>query len=212
MADHDHEDDPLHIHVEDHEETYYEKRIVAISNLLMDKGIITAEELLEVLRENEAVTPVLGARVVARAWVDPAFKERLLEDGKSALAEMGIQIKRIRNIKVVENTDDLHHVTVCTLCSCYPVPLLGPPPEWYKRETYRTWMVEDPRAALKDMGLELDEGVRLRVVDSTAEIRYLVLPQRPPGAEAMSEEELADLVTRDSMIGVAVVPPPTTTV
>ena len=195
------EHDPLHIPLEGHEETYYEKRIIALTNLLMDKGIVAPEELLDVLRENEAQTPSIGARVVARAWVDPDFKQRLLKDGKTALSEMGIALKRIQNIQVVENTDSVHYLAVCTLCSCYPIPLLGPPPDWYKSEVYRARAVREPRSVLEEFGLELGEGVEVRVVDATAEIRYLVLPRRPKGTEDMNEEELAAWVTRDSLIG-----------
>ena len=200
--------DALHIPLEDHEETYYEKRIIGLSNLLMDKGIITAQELLEVLKENEEQTPAIGARVIARAWLDPDFKQRLLKNGKAALGDMGITIKRLQNIQVVENTDAVHHVAVCTLCSCYPIPLLGPPPEWYKSEVYRARAVREPRAILEEFGLDLEERVEVRVVDATAEIRYLVLPRRPKGTENMNEEELAALVTRDSMIGTGEVPSP----
>ena len=196
------EHDALHVPHHEHEETYYEKRIIALSNLLMDKGIITPQELLDVLKENEEQTPTIGARVIARAWVDADFKQRLLKNGKEALGELGIPIpRRLQNIQVVENTDSVHYVTVCTLCSCYPIPLLGPPPEWYKSEAYRSRAVKEPRAVLKEFGLKLDEGMEVRVVDATAEIRYLVLPRRPKGTENMAEEELAALVTRDSMIG-----------
>ena len=196
------EHDPLHIPLEDHEETYYERRIIALTNLLMDKGIISAQELLDVLKENEELNPSIGARVIARAWSDADFKQQLLSNGKEALVEMGITIpKRLQNIQVVENTDSVHYLAVCTLCSCYPIPLLGPPPEWYKSEVYRSRVVKEPRAVLKEFGLELDERMEVRVVDATAEIRYLVLPRRPKGTQNMSEAELAGLVTRDSMIG-----------
>ena len=189
-------------HIEGHEETYYEKRIIGLCNLLMDKGIITAQELLDVLRENEAQNPSIGARVIAKAWADPDFKQRLLKGGKQALGEIGVTVpRRLQNIQVVENTDSVHYLAVCTLCSCYPIPLLGTPPEWYKSEVYRARAVKEPRAVLKEFGLELDEKVEVRVVDATAEVRYLVLPRRPKGSEDMSEEELAALVTRDSMIG-----------
>ena len=137
----------------DHEETYYEKRIIALSNLLMDKGIITAQELLDVLKESEEQTPSIGARVIARAWVDADFKQRLLNNGKEALSQIGITIpKRLQNIQVVENTNSVHYVTVCTLCSCYPIPILGPPPEWYKSEVYRSRAVKEPRSVLKEFG------------------------------------------------------------
>lgn len=196
------EHDALHTPHDDHEETYYEKRIIALSNLLMDKGIITPQELLDVLKENEEQTPAIGARVIARAWVDADFKQRLLKNGKEALEELGIPIpRRLQNIQVVENTDSVHYVAVCTLCSCYPIPVLGPPPEWYKSEAYRSRVVREPRVVLQEFGLELDEEVEVRVVDATAEIRYLVLPRRPKGTENMNEDGLAVLVTRDSMIG-----------
>ncbi len=196
------EHDLLHIALEDHEETYYEKRIIALANLLMDKGIITAQELLDVLKENEEQNPSIGARVIARAWTDADFKQRLLKNGKEALTEMAIQIpRRLQNIQVVENTDSVHHVVVCTLCSCYPIPVLGPPPEWYKSEAYRSRVVNEPRAVLMEFGLELDERMQVRVVDATAEVRYLVLPRRPKGTESLTGKELAALVTRDSMIG-----------
>ena len=197
------EPDHLHIPLKDHEETYYEKRIIALSNLLMDKGIISSNELLGVLKENEEMNPTIGARVVARAWMDPDFKQRLLADGKGALSEMGIALKRLQNIVTVENTDSVHHLVVCTLCSCYPIPLLGPPPEWYKSDVYRSRVVREPRIVLQEFGLDLDDEMEVRVVDATAEIRYLVLPRRPGGTEDMTEEELVSLVTRDSMIGTA---------
>ena len=197
------EHDHLHIPLKDHEETYYEKRIIALSNLLMDKGIISSNELLGVLKENEEMNPTIGARVVARAWMDPDFKQRLLADGKGALSEMGIALKRLQNIVTVENTDSVHHLVVCTLCSCYPIPLLGPPPEWYKSDVYRSRVVREPRIVLQEFGLDLDDEMEVRVVDATAEIRYLVLPRRPGGTEDMTEEELVSLVTRDSMIGTA---------
>ena len=200
---------PLHIPLEDHEETYYEKRIIALSNLLMDKGIITAQELLDVLKEGEEQDPSIGARVIARAWLDADFKQRLLKNGKEALGEMGIAIpKRLHNVQVVENTDSVHYLAVCTLCSCYPIPLLGPPPEWYKSEVYRSRAVREPRAVLREFGLEIDDRVEVRVVDATAEVRYLVLPRRPAGTGNMGEEALAALVTRDSMIGTGEVPGP----
>ena len=193
----------LHIPLKDHEETYYEKRIIALSNLLMEKGIISSNELLGVLKENEEMNPTIGARVVARAWMDPDFKQRLLADGKGALSEMGIALKRLQNIVTVENTDSVHHLVVCTLCSCYPIPLLGPPPDWYQSDVYRSRVVREPRIVLQEFGLDLDDEMEVRVVDATAEIRYLVLPRRPGGTEDMTEEELVSLVTRDSMIGTA---------
>jgi nitrile hydratase len=186
---------------EDYQETYYDKLVIALCNLLIDKKVITGMELLDLLRERESQNPGVGARVVARAWVDPEFKGRLLGNGRNAVGELGIDMKDIRRLRVVENTASVHHMVVCTLCSCYPIPLLGYPPEWYKSDAYRIRAITEPRSVLKEFGLELGEDVRLRVLDSTARIRYLVLPMRPDGTEGMSEEALAALVTRDSMIG-----------
>ncbi len=199
----------LHPHLdEDHEETYYEKRIIALCNLLMDKGVINSGELLEVLQENEAQNPSIGARVVARAWNDADFKQRLLNDGKATLSEMGITLKRLDDIVALENTDSVHHVVVCTLCSCYPIPILGPAPEWYKSEVYRSRVVKEPREVLREFGVDVPADVEVRVVDSTAEVRYLVLPVRPRGTEGMTEDQLTELVTRDSMIGTGLVSVP----
>ena len=200
--------DEHHHDGEEHELSYYEKRIIALSNLLMDKGIISSRELLDELAEMGRETFMIGAQVVARAWVDDDFKQRLLQDGNLAMAEMGITLKRFRQLKVVENSNDVHNAVVCTLCSCYPISLLGQSPDWYKDELYRSWIADDPRACLRDMGLEIPGSVEIRVWDSTADVRYLVLPQRPRGTEGMGEEELAQLVTRDSMIGVGLVDPP----
>ena len=200
QADHDSHDPSVH----GGEETYYEKRIIALSDLLIDKGIITEQEIQDVVRRSEEQVPGIGSRVVAHAWKDSGFKQRLLEDGKETLGEMGIVITgHIQNIQVVENTDAVHHVVVCTLCSCYTTPLLGPAPEWYKSEAYRSRVVREPRRVLEEFGLELDQAMEVRVVDSTSEIRYLVVPRRPEGTEHLGEEELAALVTRDSMIGTA---------
>ena len=146
--------------------------------------------------------PHHGARVVARAWVDPAFKERLLADGTTAAGELGIAGAEGDNVRVVENTDEVHNLVVCTLCSCYPWPLLGVPPIWYKSFAYRARAVAEPRAVLREFGCEVADDVEIRVWDSSAAVRYLVLPQRPPGTEALTEDELAGLVTRDAMIGV----------
>src|SRR5262249_51033058 len=147
-------------------------------------------------------TPADGARLVARAWIDSDFKERLLADVRSAAAELGLDAGPAPKVVAVENTGDVHHMVVCTLCSCYPRALLGPPPAWYKSLAYRSRAVSEPRAVLAEFGLELDPDVELRVLDSTADVRYLVLPRRPDGTDALDEDELAALVTRDSMIGV----------
>jgi nitrile hydratase len=148
-------------------------------------------------------TPADGARLVARAWVDPEFKRRLLADARAAALELSLDPGPSPVVVAVENTEDVHHLVVCTLCSCYPRALLGPPPDWYKSLPYRSRAVSDPRGVLTEFGVELDEGVELRVLDSTADIRYLVIPRRPSGSDELTEEELAALVTRDSMIGVA---------
>ena len=157
--DHDHEHDP-HVDTEEHELTYYEKRIIALSNLLIDKGLISSQDLLNVLKEMEDTTPMVGAKVVARAWADADFKQRLLQDANLVMGEMGIVLQRFRLLKVVENTDAVHNAVVCTLCSCYPIPLLGYPPDWYKDETYRSWIVDDPRACLSDMGMNVPDATR----------------------------------------------------
>src|SRR5262249_8704271 len=153
-------------------------------------------------------SPADGARIVARAWVDPEFKQRLLADARAAALELGLDPGPSPVVVAVENTDAVHHMVVCTLCSCYPRGLLGPPPDWYKSLPYRSRAVSDPRGVLAEFGLELDGDVELRVLDSTADMRYLVIPRRSEGTEGMSEEELAALVTRDSMIGVAEVTAP----
>ena len=148
-------------------------------------------------------SPADGAKVVARAWVDPAFKERLLADGREATLELGLEPSTSAVLVALENTDEVHHLVVCTLCSCYPKWLLGPPPDWYKSLPYRSRAVSDPRGVLEEFGVELEDGVEVRVVDSTADVRYLVIPRRPAGTDELGEEELAALVTRDSMIGTA---------
>ena len=171
--------------------------------MLIDKGVVTAAEVDDIVLRARARTPADGAKVVARAWTDGAFKSRLLDDARAALAELGYRLSHDAELAVVENTADVHHLVVCTLCSCYPTSLLGPPPDWYKSFAYRQRAVVEPRAVLREFGLELDPRVRLAVVDSTADVRYLVLPRRPGGTQAMDEDALAALVTRDSMIGVA---------
>jgi nitrile hydratase len=181
-----------------------EVRTAAIEALLVEKGLIATDTVDAVvdLFENE-IGPRNGARVVARAWTDPDFKQRLLADATAAAAELGIGGLEGEHVVAVENTDEVHNVVVCTLCSCYPWPLLGIPPVWYKSPPYRARVVSEPRAVLAELGLDVPPEVELRVWDSSAEIRYLVLPQRPPGTDRLSEDELAALVTRDAMIGVA---------
>jgi len=181
---------------------YWGKRIYAIRELLIEKGILTDADIQDQVDDMEARTPANGARMVARAWVDPAYKERLLNDPKAACAEMGIDATSLTEFVVLENTEQVHNLVVCTLCSCYPRPILGRPPDWYKSFAYRSRAVVEPRAVMREFGTELPEAVEVRVFDSSADMRYLVLPRRPEGTEDMSEAELAALVTRDSMIGV----------
>lgn len=187
-----------------------EQRVQALESLLVAKGLISSETLDKLVEtyEND-LGPVNGARVVARAWVDPAYKERLLTDATAAIAELGFSGLQGEHMVVVENTPDTHNLVVCTLCSCYPWPVLGLPPAWFKDAAYRSRSVVDPRGVLRDFGLELDESTAVKVWDSSAEIRYMVLPERPAGTEGMSEAELTALVSRDSMIGVTRVGPPT---
>ena len=184
-------------------------RVKSLESLLVEKGLLdsAALDVLVDTYENK-VGPRNGAAVVARAWTDPAFKQRLLEDGEAAIAEMGYAGGQGEKLTVVENTSDVHNVIVCTLCSCYPWPLLGLPPTWYKSAAYRSRTVIEPRTVLSELGLEVDEDVEVRVWDSNAASRYFVLPQRPSGTAGMSEAQLAELVTRDTMIGVARVPSP----
>jgi len=179
-------------------------RVKALESLLLEKGILASETVDRIadLYEKE-VGPRNGARAVARAWTAPGFKQRLLADPVAACAELGIGGMQGEDMVVVENSDDVHNVIVCTLCSCYPWPVLGLPPVWYKSPPYRARMVREPRALLRELGVDLPDSVEIRVWDSSAEVRYLVLPQRPAGSEGRSESELAELVTRDAMIGVA---------
>ncbi len=185
-----------------HELSYHAKRIYAIRELLLEKGVVTREDIQAQIDYQEARSPANGARLVARAWVDPKFKARLLADPKAACAEMGIDATSLNEFVVLENSEKVRHMVVCTLCSCYPRPILGRPPDWYKSFNYRARAVNDPRGVMREFGQELGADIEVRVHDSTADIRYLVLPLRPPGTEGMSGEELAKLVTRDSMIGV----------
>jgi len=179
-------------------------RVKALESLLVEKGLVksaTIDRWIEIF--SEEVGPKNGARVVARAWTDPAFKQRLLTNGAAAIVELGCPKIEANHLVVVENTPQRHNVVVCTLCSCYPWAVLGVPPTWYRSFEYRSRVVRDPRGVLKEFGLELDDDVQVCVWDSTAEIRYMVLPERPAGTEALSEEELAKLVSRDAMVGTA---------
>jgi nitrile hydratase len=178
-------------------------RVEAVEELLVEKGLVDPGVVDEVIEHYEHnVGPLNGAQVVARAWTDPAYRRRLLADGTAAVAEAGFGGAEGQLIIAVENAPDVHNVVVCTLCSCYPWPVLGLPPAWYKSPEYRARMVAEPRAVLSEMGLDLPETTRIRVWDSSAEARYMVLPERPPGTDDLDAEQLAQLVTRDSMIGV----------
>ena len=181
---------------------FYGKRIYAIRDLPIEKGVLSRDDVQRQIDYMDARSPANGARLVARAWVDPAFKQRLLSNPKSACAELGIDASGLVEFVVLENTEKVHNLVVCTLCSCYPRPILGRPPDWYKSFAYRSRAVVEPRAVMREFGTELAADVAVRVFDSSADMRYLVLPRRPAATDGMSEEELATLVTRDSMIGV----------
>ena len=183
---------------------YYARRIRAIEALLIEKGVLTKDDVRRQIEYMEARSPANGARLVARAWVDPGFRSRLLSDTKAAARELGIDASGPVEFVVVENTPEVHNLIVCTLCSCYPRAILGRPPDWYKSFNYRSRAVREPRAVMREFGFEPPEEVEVVVHDSTADVRYMVLPMRPPGTEDLDEEELAGLVTRDSLIGVSV--------
>lgn len=190
-------------------ESFVALRTRAIESLLVEKGLLSTDLVDRLVESYERdIGPLNGAKVVARAWVDPAYRQRLLTDGSAAISELGFDGSR-NPIQVLENTPTVHNVVVCTLCSCYPWAVLGLPPVWYKSAPYRSRVVIEPRKVLREFGLDLDDGVEIRVWDSSAEQRYLVLPERPAGTEGMSEAALAELVTRDAMIGVARVRVPT---
>lgn len=199
-SDHDHED---HGHHHREPESVLSLRVRALESLLVEKKLVSSDAVDRIVSAYEQdIGPHNGARVVARAWVDPAYKKRLLADGSAAIEELGFGGV---DLKVVENTPQVHNLVTCTLCSCYPHTLIGLPPTWYKSFEYRSRAVIEPRVVLREFGVDVPETVDIRVWDSSAEMRYLVLPQRPPGTEGMSETELAQLVTRDAMIGVALV-------
>ena len=187
--------------------TYYQFLEISVRELLIEKGVLSAEDIRNAVEEMDSRGPELGAQVVARAWVDPQFKQSLLQDAPAAVKALGIDIGPLQ-LLVVENTTEVHNLIVCTLCSCYPRTLLGLPPDWYKSREYRSRAVREPRAVLREFGTEIPDEVEVRVHDSTADLRYLVLPQRPAGTGHLSEDELAALVKRDSMIGVTVVQAP----
>jgi len=210
MSSHDeHDHDHPHEALTNSEEPAAAARVRALVDLLVEKGVVGRDDVRQRIDWLVSRSPSDGARLVARAWVDPEFRQRLLADTRAAAFELDLDPGPSPVVVALENTEAVHHMVVCTLCSCYPKALLGPPPDWYKDLPYRSRAVSEPRAVLEEFGVQLDDDVELRVVDSTADIRYLVLPRRPSGTERMTEEELAQLVTRDSMIGVAtpVVPP-----
>ena len=223
--DHERRDEPRHGHTQDHGHggrspddpehphnaplSDVQLRVKALESLLTERGLVDPAALDELIDTYETkVGPRNGARVVAKAWLDPDFKRRLLADATAVLAELGYIGRQGEDMVVLENTPEVHNLVVCTLCSCYPWPVLGLPPVWYKSAPYRARAVLDPRGVLREVGVELPDDVEVRVWDSTAELRYLVLPERPAGTEGLTEEELAALVTRDAMIGVAQVQAP----
>jgi nitrile hydratase len=207
MSEHEHAhaiDDPSHPHNAPLSDV--QLRVRALESLLVDKGLVDPTAMDELVDTYERrIGPRNGAQVVARAWVDPEFKRRLLEDATATLADMGFIGRQGEDMLVLENTPRVHNMVVCTLCSCYPWPVLGLPPVWYKSAPYRSRAVIDPRGVLRDFGVELPEETEVRVWDSTAELRYMVLPMRPDGTDGLSVDELAQLVTRDAMIGTAMV-------
>ena len=186
--------------------SYFQLMEVSLRELLVEKGVVTEAQVAQEVEAMRKRSPAIGARVVAKAWTDPGFKARLIANGTQGCVELGIEVPALKLV-VVENTPEVHNVVVCTLCSCYPRMLLGIPPEWYKSRNYRSRTVREPRAVLAEFGLNLNEKIAIRVHDSTADMRYLVLPMRPAGTEGWSEERLAAIVSRDSMIGVAVPKP-----
>ena len=212
MSTHHHHD---HDHDHDHHDhghptqpdvdgplTYHQKLEIAIRELMIEKGILSADEVRRTVEAMDARSPAGGAKVVAHAWTDPAYKQLLMTDPSKALNEVGVEVG-LYKLVVVENTEKVHNLVVCTLCSCYPRAVLGLPPDWYKSRAYRSRAVREPRKVMSEFGLEIPDDVPVRVHDSTADMRYLVLPKRPKGTEGWSEEKLAAIVTRDTMIGVA---------
>ena len=185
-----------------HELSHWAKRVYAMRDILIEKGVVTEDDIRQQAEFTESKTPANGARLVARAWTDPDFKAKLMADPKKVCAEMGIDASTLNEFVILENTDRVRHMVVCTLCSCYPRPILGRPPDWYKSFNYRKRAVNDPRGVMREFGLEVPGDVEVRVHDSTADMRYLVIPARPAGTEDLGVEELEKLVTRDSMIGV----------
>jgi len=216
--DHDHDHDNMDAdahaleHIHDHDRQFqpdiedtpperYELMTYAIRELLIEKGHVTADEIRQAQETLDSWQPSRGAQIVARAWTDPSYKERLLKDGNEAMADFGVDAGGAK-LTVLENTEDVHNVVVCTLCSCYPRAVLGLPPDWYRSKAYRSRVVVEPREVLKEFGTEVEDDVTVRVHDSLADLRYLVIPKRPEGTEDWSEDKLATIVTRDSMVGV----------
>ncbi|OMP68737.1 nitrile hydratase subunit alpha [Domibacillus epiphyticus] len=209
MSENHNHDHHHHGHHHPSPESYWSARTKAVESLLIEKGLISSDAIESVVQFYEKdLGPMHGKKVVAKAWSDPDFKQKLLADSETVLKDLGYFGMQGEHVRVVENTEDVHNVVCCTLCSCYPWALLGLPPAWYKEPAYRSRIVKEPRSVLEEFGLVLPDKVEIRVWDSSAEIRYLVIPERPAGTEGMTEEELAELVTRDSMIGVVKVQPP----
>jgi nitrile hydratase subunit alpha len=202
-SDHGHDHSDARRSDPDDHLTYYQTMEIAVRELLIEKGIVSADDVRRQVEDMDGRNAGLGAKMVARAWIDPEYKQRMLIDGNAAAEELGLD-RGLYKLVVVENTPQVHNVIVCTLCSCYPRWLLGLPPDWYKSRNYRSRVVREPRPVLQEFGLDLPGDVTVRVHDSNADMRYLVLPMRPAGTEGFSEERLAALVTRDSMIGVTV--------
>ena len=199
MANHGHENG--HSHGENAE--YYSKRAQAMQALLIEKGVCTLDDILTMADKIDSRSPEDGAKILAHAWVDPDYKKRLLANAEAAFLELGYDLPETSpKITVLENTNDIHNMAVCTLCSCFPRAIIGRPPAWYKELSYRSKVVVDPRGVLQEFGTVLDEAIQVRVIDSSADYRYLILPNRPAGTENMTEEELAKLITQESMIGV----------
>jgi nitrile hydratase alpha subunit len=217
---HDHDQDHDHVHgdhdvsqhdpdaAERNKVPFYGKRLYAIRDLLIEKGVLTRDDIQDQIDYMDSRSPANGARLVARAWVSPSFRELLLSDPKAACADLGIDASGLVEFVVLENTETVHNMVVCTLCSCYPRPILGRPPDWYKSFAYRSRAVVEPRAVMAEFGTSLPETTEVRVFDSSADVRYLVLPRRPAGTEGFSEEQLAAIVSRDSLIGVTEVNAP----
>lgn len=200
---HDHDHDHSQTFQPDHPDTEYDLLEAALRELLIEKGMITAQQIQQQIDSMDSRGIENGQELIARAWTDPAYKARLIAEPMTVIKEMGIDMEHQPEVKVVENTDDVHNVIVCTLCSCYPRSVLGVPPAWYKKKAYRARVVVEPRQVLREFGTELPADVEVRVHDSTADLRYIVLPQQPKGTEGWSREQLKALVTRDALIGVA---------